>query len=337
MDFQTLWFILVSFMLIGYAVLDGFDLGAGVLYLSLKKDEDRRIVMGAIGPVWDGNEVWLVTGGGALFAAFPQVYATVFSGFYLAFVLFLLALILRATALEFRNKEKHPTWRKTCDTAFAIGSTLAALLLGVAFGNIVRGLPIGPDMEFTGTFLGLLNPFSLLFGLASVFLLGIHGACFLAVKSEGELQKRFTSIAARGARVLPMVLLALFIFTALGTDLLRQSLMERPYLAAAALGSLLAAWAIRSALRESPWMGLLLSSSTIALSLIFFLSALYPNCVYCPGEPANSLTIANASSSIQTLHIMAWIALLTVPFVLFYTVWVYRIFKGPAKSDSHGY
>jgi len=336
MDLQTVWFILVSVMLVGYAVLDGFDLGVGILYWTLKKEEDRRVALNAIGPFWDGNEVWLVTGGGALFAAFPHVYATVFSGFYLAFMLFLVALILRATALEFRNKETYPIWRKTCDIAFALGSTLAALLLGVALGNIIRGLPVGPDMEFTGTFLGLLNPFSVFCGLVSVALLALHGSAFLAMKSEGSLRHRMSTSTSFGSRLAPLVLAGLFAYALFESPWLRLSFADRPYLIVAALGAVLAQVGIKGALKENPTLGFLLSSSSLALTLVFFFSGLYPNFVFCPDHPSYSLTAQNASSSPETLKIMAVIAALTLPFILAYTVWVYRIFKGPSKS-THPY
>lgn len=337
MDYQTLAFILVSLLFIGYAVLDGFDLGAGVLYLTLKKEEDRRALMDAIGPVWDGNEVWLVAGGGTLFAAFPLVYATVFSGFYLAFILFLFALILRATALEFRNKENFFAWKKFWDGAFALGSILAAFLLGVAFGNIVRGIPLGPDMEFTGTFLSLLNPFSLFFGLASLLVLAFHGSIYLAVKTENELHKYMVSIAQKGAIVLPLVLLILFFYAIWDSSLLRQALDERPYLSVAALGAALSIFGVRAGLKENPFMALLFSSASIVLALVFFLAGLYPYCVYCPGHSSLSLTIRNASSSLLTLQVMAILALFTLPLILFYTFWVYRAFKGKVKPESNGY
>ncbi|MCX7868855.1 MAG: cytochrome d ubiquinol oxidase subunit II, partial [Terrimicrobiaceae bacterium] len=183
MDLNTIWFVLVGVLFTGYAVLDGFDLGVGTLHLFARKDEHRRLFLNSIGPVWDGNEVWLVTGGGGLFAAFPEVYATVFSGFYIPFMLLLVALIFRAVAIEFRSKEAWPWWRGMWDVAFAAASVLAAFLIGVAMGNVVRGVPIGPDREFAGTFLGMLNPYSLFFGVTTVSLFAMHGAIYLAMKN----------------------------------------------------------------------------------------------------------------------------------------------------------
>jgi cytochrome d ubiquinol oxidase subunit II len=293
--------------------------------------------MNTIGPVWDGNEVWLVTGGGALFAAFPLVYATVFSGFYLAFILFLFALILRATALEFRNKEDFIFWKKFWDGAFALGSILATFLLGVAFGNIVRGIPLGLDMEFTGTFLSLLNPFSLFFGLAALMVLAFHGSVYLAVKTEKGLYQHMVTIAQKGSIVLPLVLLILFFYALWDSSLLCQTLGERPYLSVAAFGAALSCFGVRAGLKENPFMALLFSSASIILALVFFLAGLYPNCVYCPIHPSLSLTIRNASSSPLTLQVMAILALFTLPLILFYTFWVYRVFKGKVRPENNGY
>src|SRR5512138_2175246 len=190
MDLNLFWFILLGILLAGYAILDGFDLGVGILHLFVRKDEERRIFMNSIGPIWDGNEVWLVTFGGAMFAAFPDVYATVFSGFYTAFMLLLFALIFRAVSMEFRSKRPSAWWRQFWDVSFAAGSILATFLFGVAVGNAMQGMPIGPDKEFQGTTMDLLRPYPLLVGLLAVATFAMHGANFLHLKTEGELQKR---------------------------------------------------------------------------------------------------------------------------------------------------
>jgi cytochrome d ubiquinol oxidase subunit II len=190
MDLNTVWFLLIGVLLVGYAVLDGFDLGVGVLHLFAKSDHERRVHLNAIGPVWDGNEVWLLTAGGAMFAAFPIVYATVFSGFYLAFMLLLFALIFRAVSLEFRGQFENPRWRSFWDWAFGLGSLLPAVLYGVAIGNVIRGLPIGADGSLNVSLFALLNPYALLIGLFSLAMFVMHGAAFLAVRTEGELQER---------------------------------------------------------------------------------------------------------------------------------------------------
>ena len=190
MDYNLLWFVLVGVLFAGYAMLDGFDLGVGALILRVKDDDERRVLYNAIGPVWDGNEVWLVSGGGALFAAFPPVYATVFSGFYLPFMLLLFALIFRAVAIEFRSKEPWRWWRRGWDFGFFAGSTTASLLIGVTMGNIVWGIPLDAKGEFAGTLLGLLHPYALLMGVTTVALFMMHGAIYLHMKTEGTLQAR---------------------------------------------------------------------------------------------------------------------------------------------------
>jgi len=197
MDLQTVWFLLITVLLIGYAVLDGFDLGVGVLHLLARSEQERRLHINAIAPVWDGNEVWLLTAGGALFAAFPPVYATVFSGLYLALVLVLLALIFRAVAMEFRGKVDSPGWRRAWDWAFGLGSLLPAVLFGVAFGNVVRGLPIDADGRYTGSFFDLLNPYALAVGVLSLALFVVHGALYLAVRTDGALRERMRSVVSR--------------------------------------------------------------------------------------------------------------------------------------------
>ena len=212
-DLNTIWFLLVGILIIGYAILDGFDLGVGCLHLLARNDKERRIFMNSIGPVWDGNEVWLLTGGGALFAAFPVVYATVFSGFYLAFMLLLFALIFRAVSFEFRGKEESITWRKSWDWAFFLGSLLPAILFGVAIGNIMRGIPIDSEGIFRGSFLGLLNPYSLFIGIVSLTMFVWHGANYLTIKTESNLQIRAKKWAWQGW----LVFLILYVIATVST------------------------------------------------------------------------------------------------------------------------
>src|SRR6266542_3135720 len=195
MDLNTIWFLLVGVLIAGYAVLDGFDLGVGALSLLARSKEERDLHVAAIGPVWDGNEVWLLTGGGALFAAFPPVYATVFSGFYLALMLLLVALIARAVSLEFRQLVAAPAWTRVWDWAFGLGSLVPAVLFGVAVGNVLRGVPIGPDFAWQGSFLGLLNPYAILIGLVSFAMFVMQGALYMRMKTEGELADRMGRIA----------------------------------------------------------------------------------------------------------------------------------------------
>jgi cytochrome d ubiquinol oxidase subunit II len=338
---QTIWFILIFVLLAGYAVLDGFDLGVGMLHLSGKTDSERRLGLQAIGPVWDGNEVWLLTGGGALFAAFPFVYATVFSAFYLPLVLVLVALIGRATAIEFRSKEESPAWRKFWDIIFFAGSGLAALLFGVAFGNILRGLPISPDttghLRFTGGFFGLLNPFSIAVGLLGVLLLLMQGAMFLAMKSTSDQQERMR-------RLIPIFwLLATLLYLALTVI----AMVTMPYLFISAGSPLffllvlitvigLAAVPMAAYARKFG-RGILASSAMIAGMMALAALGLFPRLVPSSTDLLHSLNIHDHSSSQQTLTVMFIIAAVGVPIVLIYTIWIYRVFKGKQEVDPAGY
>ena len=215
---QIIWFILFGLLAAGYAVLDGFDLGVGILYLFTKSEDERKIYINSIGPVWDGNEVWLLTGGGALFAAFPIVYATVFSGFYIAFMLLLLGLILRAVAIEFRGHVESNKWRSVWDFAFGFGSLLPAILFGVAVGNIMRGIPL-EDEIFIGSFFDLLNPYAILIGLLTLVMFLTHGAIYLVLKTDGELQTRVKGIASKSWMVFVCLFVIATIYTFLKLDI----------------------------------------------------------------------------------------------------------------------
>jgi cytochrome bd ubiquinol oxidase subunit II len=337
-DLETTWFLLIGVLLAGYAILDGFDLGVGMLHLFVARtDRERRVLLNAVGPVWDGNEVWLLTGGGALFAAFPPVYATVFSGFYLALMLLLAALILRAVSLEFRSKEASPAWRQAWDGAFAVGSFLPALLLGVAAGNVLRGLPLDVDGEFAGTFLGLLNPFALLVGLLSVAMFVQQGAAWLCLKTEGELRER----ARAAART------AWLAFLAAWAAVTAASVVAAPHLwrAFAAPAAWLAPLALLAALtafpaalrRRRPGLAFGASSLAIAALLGIMGRGLYPYVVPPLGALTAGLTVYNASSSALTLRVMLVIALTGMPLVLAYTIFIYRRFRGPVVLDDASY
>ncbi len=335
---ETVWFLLVGVLLAGYAILDGFDLGAGMLHLFVAKtDEERRTVLNAVGPVWDGNEVWLLTGGGALFAAFPKVYATVFSGLYLALMLVLAALILRAVSLEFRSKEEGLGWRRTWDTVWAVSSFLPSLLFGVAIGNIVRGLPLDAEKEFAGTFLGLLNPFALLMGLLSVAMFLAQGASWLQLKTQGVVRERALA-AGRVAWVLWIVLWAAVTVSSRVAAASTWGAAEHA-----------AAWAVpvlflvfMAAMRRSwgrgrPSAAFLFSSAAIAMVLATLGMAIYPNLVPALGDPAGGLTIWNAASTPLSLKVMLIVALSGMPIVIGYTVFIYSRFKGPVMLDDHSY
>jgi cytochrome d ubiquinol oxidase subunit II len=338
MDYNLLWFILVGGLFAGYAMLDGFDLGVGTLILGIKDDRERRLFYNAIGPVWDGNEVWLVTGGGALFAAFPAVYATVFSGFYLAFMLLLFALIFRAVAIEFRSKEPWSWWRRWWDRGFCAGSTSAALLIGVAMGNIVWGIPLDARGEFAGSFLSLLHPYALLMGVTTVALFMMHGALYLHLKTEGALQARIRTwlnpLIITFIVCYSLITLATLLYVPRMTHVLR----EQPALFGVVVLLVLAIANLpREIHRGRDWAAFVSSCLTMLLLMALFGLGMFPHMVYSAPEPAHSLTAYNASSSAKTLKIMTLIAAIGVPIVLTYTVTVYYIFHGKVKLGKDSY
>lgn len=338
MDLNTIWFLLVGVLLIGYAILDGFDLGVGVLHLFAKDEHQRRTNLNAIGPVWDGNEVWLLTGGGALFAAFPVVYATVFSAFYLALVLLLLALILRAVSFEFRSKLDSPGWRRLWDWALGIGSLLPAVLFGVALGNVVRGLPLDASGTFLGSFLGLLNPYAILIGVLSLVLFVMHGAVYMTMKTDGDQRQSMLSWA-NGAWIACVTLyVAATLATFFAAGFLFEGLLKQP-LFWLLLGLLFAALLyLPLALRKGKYSAAFACSSIgIACMMGLAATSLFPRIVPSTIDLGNSLTIYNASSTPKTLFTMLVIALIGMPIVIGYTVAIYWVFKGKVVLDSNSY
>ncbi len=338
MDLNTVWFLLVGVLIIGYAILDGFDLGVGVLNLFSKSEEERRIHLNAIGPIWDGNEVWLLTGGGALFAAFPIVYATVFSGFYIAFMLLLVALIFRAISFEFRGKVESNSWKRFWDYAFSIGSLLPALLYGVAIGNILRGVPIDSSGNYLGTFLGLLNPYSILVGLTSLVLFTMHGAVYMTLKTEGALRGNMVNWFNKTWVVFIILYFLATLYTFFEAPFLFEGILKNPLfwiLFVLLLGSLIY---LPVAVKGEKYFKALISSSLLILSMIgLFAISLFPRLVPSSIDLANSLTIYNASSTERTLFTMLIIAIIGVPIVLIYTFFVYRVFKGKVVITKNSY
>jgi len=337
-DLNTTWFILVGVLFTGYAMLDGFDLGVGALHLFVKKDEERRVLLNAIGPVWDGNEVWLVTGGGALFAAFPDVYATVFSGFYLAFYLLLASLIFRAVAIEFRSKQPMRWWRQTWDISFSAGSIFSSLLLGVALGNLAWGIPIDEHGEFAGTFLGLLMPYPLLVGVTTVALFMMHGAIYGVLKTEGPLHDQLRGWAMNAIIFFVICAATTSMATLLYVPHMADRVRANPWLFSIVLVNMLAIANIpREIHHNRDWRAFLSSClAMITLMLLFGLN-LFPNLVYSRPHPENSLNIYNAASSPKTLGIMLVIAVIGVPIVIAYTGCIYWIFRGKVKIDRMSY
>ncbi|HEY3839178.1 MAG TPA: cytochrome d ubiquinol oxidase subunit II [Bryobacteraceae bacterium] len=338
MSLNILWFGILGLLLTGYAILDGFDLGVGIVHLTARDDRERRIFLNSIGPIWDGNEVWLVTFGGAMFAAFPEAYATVFSAFYLPFTVLLFALILRAVSIEFRSKVTHDSWRRFWDFGFFLSSTLATLLFGVAVGNAMGGLPIDGSKEFAGTFLDLVRPYPLVVGALTVAMFAMHGSIYLYLKTEGEVQQRMHGWMWRTFGVF----LALYMFTTIVT-LVRYPAATRnferaPWVWVVVLLNVLAIANIPRAIHHNkPFYAFVSSSATIAGLVFLFGVALFPNMVVSTLNPAWSLTIYNAAASQKTLGIMEVIAFCGMPFVLAYTATVYWVFRGKVELGKFSY
>lgn len=320
---QIAWFALIGILLAGYAILDGYDLGVGFWHLLSRSKDERKALRSAIAPYWDANEVWLITAGGALFAAFPMVYATVFSGFYLPLMLVVFALMFRAVSIEFVEHASSPRMKRFWEIAFGVGSTLPALLFGVAMGNILRGLPLDPSGNYTGTLFDLLNPYSLLIGVTGFALFAMHGALFVQMTQQGELAGRAKLRAGRSLAVLSLLLVASAAATLrygvpghLGLFSILACLLPIALLIAL-IGAL-----IRS---NAPRRAFLCSSALIALLFAAISVFLFPNLI--PATSGSSLTAADSSSPL-TLGIMLGIALVGMTIVLVYTIWVRRVFRG---------
>ncbi len=333
MDLNTVWFGLIMVLFSGFFLLEGFDYGVGILLPFLgKQDGERRLMLNTIGPFWDANEVWLITAGGAMFAAFPHWYATLFSGFYLPLVLILLALIVRGVAFEFRSKDRHPAWRSLWDWMVFVGSLVPALLWGVAFANLVRGVPIEADMQYVGGFWNLLNPYALIGGLTTLSLFTLHGAVFLSLRTQGSFMERAEAAAFR--LWIPAVVLV-FAFAIVGffaTDMFsRLGLNPGPVPLGAGAAILAAGWFIRR--RQQGW-AFVMTALTIVLSVAGVALGLYPRVMVSSLNPEWSLTIYNASSSDYTLRVMSIVALIFVPLVLVYQGWSYYVFRKRLSTDE---
>lgn len=333
MDLNILWFVLIAVLYAGFFFLEGFDFGVGMLLTSLtRKDVERRAIINTIGPHWDGNEVWLIVAGGATFAAFPHWYATMFSGFYLGFFLLLFALIVRGVAFEFRSKHDSPRWRYGWDRAISISSFVAAFLLGVVFTNLVRGVPIDANMQYTGTFWSLLNPISLLGGLTVVMLFCFHGANFLSLKLTEGLRTKAHSNAKMyftAAIVFALGLFAALFFSESAFSSKGWVTLILPVLAAAAL----IVSRVMMGKKKEGW-AFICSSLAVLLTVAALFTALFPNVMLSSTDPANSLTIYTAASAPYTLRVLSIIAAIMVPVVLAYQIWTYVVFKKRIKADA---
>lgn len=328
MDLPTLWFCIVGFLFVGYFVLDGFDFGVGMSLPFLAKDDiDRRVLINTVGPVWDLNETWLIVAGASLFAAFPEWYATLFSGFYLALLLILLALIMRGVSFEYRHHTKDPRRQRWFDRMIFIGSAVPALLWGVAFANIVQGVPLDSGHNYTGTLFDLLNPYALLGGLTTLMLFFTHGVVFASLKTAGPLRERAQHLAVRSGAITIVIAAAFLLWTSVahGTTL---SWILSGVAAVTLIGSFLAN------ARKREGRSFALMAVTIAVAVASLFAALAPDVMPASNDFANSLTIYNASSTTYTLTVMSWIALALLPFVLAYQGWTYWVFRKRVLRES---
>ena len=337
-DYPTLWYLVIGALFTGYAILDGFDLGAGAWHLFFRKEQSRRIALNAVGPVWDGNEVWLVIGGGALFAGFPVVYATLFSGLYLSFMLFLFFLILRAISIEFRSKEKMKWWRQMWDVTYSISSIMLAFLLGVVLGNVLQGLPFAENTDINVPLPQALNPFAILVGLTTLVLFMTHGGIYLLMKTEGRL---FDKIGRLTKRAL-FVFIILFALTSLATLIYFPHLSDRfentPWLFIVPILGVLSIANIPRLLSKAKYFPAFIFS---AFSMAFFLMVvaieLYPSILISSIDPQYDITVYDAAASTKTLRIMLGFVAIGGPLVLAYTYFVYRTFRGKVILDETSY
>ncbi|GGU94859.1 cytochrome c oxidase assembly protein [Actinomadura cremea] len=341
MELTTAWFLIIAFLWIGYFFLEGFDFGVGMLLPVLGRDDvRRRVVINTIGPVWDGNEVWFIVAGASMFAAFPEWYATLFSGFYLPLLMILLALIVRGVAFEYRGKREDALWRARWDRAIFWGSVLPAFLWGVAFANIVRGVPLDADHEFAGTLLDLLNPYALLGGLTTLTLFVLHGAVFVALKTTGTVRAHARGVARVAVAASTVVAGAFLLVT--------QFQYGRAWTWLAVAGALagLAGAAAANARGREGW-AFVGTGTAVVLAFVTLFGSLFPDVMPSTVTAANSLTTENAASSAYTLKIMTWVALVFTPIVMIYQGWTYWVFRkrigtaqipaakrGPARGGS---
>ncbi len=333
MDLNTVWFTLVAILFSGFFLLEGFDYGVGILLPFLGKDDTgRRVIINTIGPHWDGNEVWLITAGGAMFAAFPEWYATMFSGFYLALTLMLVALIARGVAFEFRSKDERPEWRRFWDWAIFFGSLIPAILWGVAIANIVRGVEIDADMEYVGSFFDLLNPYALVGGLTTLAIFTLHGAIFLNLKTEKEISETAHSTAVKLWAPTTILVVLFVVLSYFETDIFDRLGVNPGFTALGAGIALVAAgWLLRD--KQSGW-AFAMTGVTIVLTVITVFRGLYPRVMVSSLEEGRTLTIYNASSSDYTLEVMTVIAVMFVPIVLLYQGWTYWVFRKRLSRDD---
>jgi cytochrome d ubiquinol oxidase subunit II len=338
--FQIIWFVLWGVLWAVYFMLDGFVLGTGFMAGFLaKNDTEKRVLINSIGPVWDGNEVWLVTAGGATFAAFPTTYALMFSNLYSALILLLFALIVRGVSFEFRGKIDSPVWKKSWDIAIIISSFLPALLFGVAFGNIFKGIPMRNDFaainfSYDGTLIGLLNPYGLLTGVLFVLLFAVHGSLYAAIKTTGDLSKRGENLANKLWVPLLVVAVAFLGYTYPATKLY-DNYLKAPVLLIVPVIAVVSLLLVKVFIAKgSCHKAFLFSCLTIVFVVFTGVTGLFPNLIPSNIDPSSNLTIFNSSSSLLTLQIMTVVAAICVPTVICYKIWVYRIFRARVTNED---
>lgn len=334
MDLATLWFWIVGFFFVGYFVLDGFDFGVGMSLPFLgKNDVSRRQVINTIGPIWDLNETWVIVAGACLFASFPEWYATLFSGFYLPLLLILLALILRGVSFEYRHQRESAKWKRGFDRMIVIGSAVPAFLWGVAFGNIVQGVALDENHIYVGGFFALLNPYSLLVGVTTLLLFFLHGVLFVALKTDGPVHEDARKLAARAAVPTVLAAAATVVWT-VGIASGREAPLLWLVMATGAVAAVSLLSAVGFSLRGRDGMAFFAGILTVLFAVVMLFSALFPFVMPSTLDPANSLTIQNASSTPYTLTIMSWTALIALPLVLLYQSWTYWVFRKRVTRSS---
>jgi cytochrome d ubiquinol oxidase subunit II len=337
-DYNTWWFLVIGAVFTGYAILDGFDLGAGALHLFFNKETSRRIVLNAIGPVWDGNEVWLVIGGGALFAGFPEVYASLLAAFYTPFMIFLVALIFRAVSIEFRSKEQMAWWRKMWDISYCLSSALLAFLLGLILGNVALGINLDSDHIYRGLTTQFINPYAIMVGITTLSLFMMHGAIYLVMKTEDRLYAKLTIIVRRTTIFFVISFVLTSFYTLLYIPHLVDNIHNNPGMFVLPVIMVLAIANITRTVAKRRYFRAFLSSAVvISVALIIVSIELYPTILFSPAAPANSLTVYNAASSQKTLGIMLLVAAIGVPLVAAYTTFVFWTFKGKVTLDETSY
>ncbi|MGB0837365.1 MAG: cytochrome d ubiquinol oxidase subunit II [Flavobacteriaceae bacterium] len=337
-DYPTLWYLVVGAVFSGYAILDGFDLGAGAWHLFFKRGDNRRIALNAVGPVWDGNEVWLVIGGGALFAGFPIFYATLFSAMYIPFMLFLFCLIFRAISIEFRSKEKMAWWRQLWDVSYSVSSILLSFFLGVVLGNVLQGAAIDSDYEFVGKTLDFFNPYAILVGLTTLALFMMHGAIFLLLKTEGWLYNKLLVLLKRGIIFFILMFAITTVYTLIYIPHLSDAFKSYPSLFLAPLLAFLSIANIpRLASKKKFLWAFIFSCISISMMLVIVAIELYPVLWRSTLDLENSITIYNAAASMKSLEICLIFAAVGIPLVLSYTFFVYKTFWGKVEMDENSY